>query len=185
MHTIIGSGRLFLAVVLGAAVTAGPALADGPAPTRAQARYEVKFLKGMIDHHAMAVMTAMLCEDRAVHPELVALCGQIAATQAAEIELMQGWLEDWYGVEYEPRMTKGMQRQADKLAALDGAEFEIAFMTMMIRHHQAAVREGLRCVDRAYHEALVELCEDIIETQAAEIELMSGWLCDWYDICDD
>lgn len=51
---------------------------------------------------------------------------------------------------------------------------------MMIRHHRAAVREGERCIDRAYHEDLVELCEDIVEAQTAEIALMRGWLSEWY-----
>ena len=182
MRTPITSGPFLLAMTL-VVSPAGTVAADGPAPTRAQARFEVEFMKDMIDHHAMAVMTAILCEDRAVHPELLALCEQIVATQTAEIEEMQGWLEDWYGVEYEPRMTKGMQRQVDKLAELDGAEFEITFMQTMIRHHRTAVREGLKCVDKAYHEDLVELCEDIVEAQTAEIALMREWLCDWYDIC--
>ena len=140
-------------------------------------------MQDMIDHHAMAVMMAMLCEDRAVHPELLALCEQIVVAQSAEIQEMQGWLEDWYGVEYEPEMTKGMQRQMAKLAELEGAEFEIAFMEMMIRHHQTAVREGTRCVDRAYHQDLIELCEGIVATQTAEIALMRDWVCDWYDVC--
>lgn len=182
MNKIIQAGRQLVAVAfaVGLCAVTAPARADGPAPTRQQARFEADFLKGMIDHHAMAVETAMLCEDRAVHDDLIDLCDQIIATQTAEIELMQGWLEDWYGIEYEPRMTRQMERQIEKMAGLDGAEFEVAFLEMMIRHHRMAVREGVRCIDRAYHEDLVELCEDIVETQTAEIELMRDWLSEWY-----
>lgn len=183
MNNIRQAGRRLVAVAFAVglcAATAPAARADGPAPTKQQARFEADFLKGMIDHHAMAVEMAMLCEDRAVHDDLIDLCDRIIADQTAEIETMQGWLEDWYGIEYEPRMTRQMERQIEKMAGLDGAEFEVAFLEMMIRHHRAAIREGERCIDRAYHEDLVEMCEDIVEAQTAEIALMRGWLSEWY-----
>ena len=166
------------------ALLVGPvANADTPAPRPNQAQYEVRFLTGMIDHHAMAVMTGMMCEERAFHEELRDLCHELVAAQSAEIELMQGWLQDWYGVTHEPEMKPGDENRMAKLAKMSGAEFEIEFMTMMIRHHERAIREGLHCMDRAYHPDLIELCENIIATQAEEIALMEQWLCEWYEIC--
>lgn len=61
--------------------------AESPAPSPAQANYEVRFLTRMIDHHSMAVMMSMLCEERAVHAELLALWSDIKAAQAEEIAL--------------------------------------------------------------------------------------------------
>lgn len=175
---------LALAVsVLGLA--ADPVRADGPAPHPRTARFEIKFMKGMIDHHMMAVMMAELCEDRAVHEELLTLCGNIIETQTAEIEQMQSWLHDWYGIDYEPRMTGKMRKQVERLAGLSGEEFEIQFMMMMIEHHAEAIEEAQDCAERASHEQLVELCENIIEAQSEEIALMQAWLCDWYDICEN
>jgi uncharacterized protein (DUF305 family) len=66
---------------------------------------------------------------------------------------------------------------------LNGAEFEIAFMEMMIKHHEKAIREGQHCGDTAYHAELRELCENIIRTQSAEITQMQTWLCQWYGEC--
>jgi uncharacterized protein (DUF305 family) len=159
------------------------ARADEPAPRQSEAKFEVKFMQNMIDHHMMAVMTAELCEDRAVHEELLALCDQIMLTQSAEIAEMQTWLEDWYGITYEPEMTRQMERQLDELAELDGEEFEIAFMEMMIKHHSQAIKEGRKCTRKAYHEELITLCENIIAAQQEEIVLMQTWLCEWYDRC--
>jgi uncharacterized protein (DUF305 family) len=68
----------------------------------------------------------------------------------------------------------------DRLAELSGEEFEIAFLRMMIRHHAGAVREGFRCVRRAHHEELIELCHSIVATQTEEIALMESWLRQWY-----
>jgi uncharacterized protein (DUF305 family) len=164
-------------------LSATRALADGPAPDPSTARFEVRFMEDMIDHHFMAVQMAQLCEPRAVHEELRELCRQIEATQAQEIEEMQLWLQDWYGISYEPHMTNGDMQQMERLASLSGAEFEMEFMKRMIRHHWQAIVEASQCVDRAFHEELHNLCENIILTQSAEIQQMRAWLCEWYDLC--
>lgn len=156
---------------------------SGPAPDRSTARYEVDFMTGMIDHHAMAVEMAEMCVEKAIHEELRTLCQDIIATQTQEIQQMQSWLQQWYGITYSPEMKPGDMRMMEKLAALSGAEFEIEFMQMMIKHHVKAIREASKCVDRVFHEDLHDLCENIIVTQAAEIEQMRTWLCEWYGIC--
>lgn len=157
--------------------------AGAPAPSKKQARYEVDFLTTMIDHHSMAVMMAEMCIDRAVHPELEQLCGQIKTAQMEEIAMMQSWLHDWYGISYRPQMKRGEQKKMDRLGRLSGAAFEIQFMQMMIKHHEKAVAEGMQCLDRAYHPELIEMCENIVQTQTEEIVQMENWLCEWYDIC--
>lgn len=159
----------------------GPASA--PAPSPAAAHYEIDFMTDMIDHHHMAIMMSEMCLEKAVHEELRALCEQIIAAQQAEIALMQGWLQGWYGISYAPQMKPGDERMMEKLAALSPEEFEIAFMEMMIKHHAKAVKEGEHCLERAYHEELRQLCENIIATQTEEIALMQAWLCAWYGIC--
>jgi len=137
----------------------------------------------MIDHHHMAVMMAEMCLGKAIHPELRSLCESIRTAQMAEIEEMQAWLQDWYGITYEPVMKPGDEQMMERLASLSGAEFEIAFMEMMIKHHEKAIKEGRHCLDKASHIELRELCESIITTQSAEIEQMQTWLCQWYGEC--
>lgn len=176
--------KRILPAVIAATLMSTAVHASAPAPTRDQQRFEVRFMTEMIDHHAMAVMMADLCLERAVHPELIQLCHQIRETQLEEIATMQTWLEDWYGVEHQPEMTAGMQRQMQKLAALSGPEFEIEFMKTMIRHHWTAVIRAQQCQEKAYHLELIQLCENIESAQLAEIELMGEWLCAWYGICE-
>ena len=154
-------------------------LADGPAPDEAAANFEIKFMEDMIDHHMMAIMMAEVCLEKAIHEELVSTCENIIATQSQEMMMMQTWLQDWYGVSYEPEMNPGAMRQMEKLAE----EFEIAFMEEMIKHHRGAIKEGEKCLDKAYHPELLNLCQNIIATQSQEIEMMQTWLCEWYGIC--
>ena len=181
--TLTRLAAFLLVALVGAGLTIAPAAADEPAPDQSTARYEADFLIGMIDHHAMAVEMAEICLDKAIHPELKAMCESIKTSQSQQIEQMQTWLQDWYGVSHEPEMTAGDMRKMDKLAALDGAEFEIEFMESMIRHHRKAITEGEQCLRRAYHPELLELCENIIEAQSAEIAQMEEWLCQWYARC--
>jgi uncharacterized protein (DUF305 family) len=159
------------------------AQAESPAPKKAQAKFEIKWMTGMIDHHHMAVMMGELCVDRAVHPELVAMCEEMVSAQMAEIEQMQGWLLDWYGVVYEPQMKPRDERMIARMADMEGEEFEMAFMEMMIRHHSQAIREGRVALRRTYHPELRDLAANIIETQSVEIVIMREWLCDWYGRC--
>jgi uncharacterized protein (DUF305 family) len=63
-------------------------------------------------------------------------------------------------------------------------EFEMHFMVMMIMHHNMAIEVSQMCLDMAYHPELINLCENIIVTQSAEIEQMEIWLCERYDHCD-
>ncbi len=158
---------------------------SGPAPDKATAKYEIDFMQDMIDHHAMAVPMANMCVEKAIHVELRTLCQEIIAAQSAEIQQMQTWLMEWYGISYSPEMKPGDMRMMEKMAELSGAEFEIEFMEMMIKHHLKAIRKASKCVDRVFHDQLREMCENIIVTQAAEIEQMRTWLCDWYGICKD
>jgi len=167
----------------GIAFASEPIYADEPAPDKARAKYEIDFMKNMIDHHAMAIEMAEICLDRAVHEELRSLCQNIIAAQSEEIQQMQSWLSSWYGISYSPQMKPGDMRMLERLASLSGAEFEIEFMEMMIKHHTKAIREASTCIDRVFHEELYELCENIIVTQAAEIQQMRTWLCEWYGEC--
>lgn len=158
-------------------------IASSPADDRSTANFEVRFLTGMIDHHQMAVEMARICVQNAVHQELRAMCEDIIAAQLSEIEQMQTWLQQWYGISHEPVMNPGDQRMMERLASLNGAEFEIAFMEMMVKHHEKAIKEARHCLDKAGHAELRTLCQNIIATQSAEISQMQTWLCEWYGQC--
>ena len=101
------------------ALTAGAALADGPAEGR-NGRAELRFLEGMIDHHQMALDMAEDCLTHAGTDEVVSLCTGIIAAQAAEIAQMQQWLRDWYNVDYTPvSMLASFAEAGEAMAGMD------------------------------------------------------------------
>lgn len=176
----------WLAVLASMAFVAAspPAGAAGPAPDTATARYEVRFMQDMIEHHTMAVHMGHMCMAKAVHQELREMCREIIDTQQQEIGTLQQWLAAWYGVQSgEPEMNPGHHHRMHKLSMLSNAEFEIEFMQQMIRHHKGAVVKSSQCLARAYHDELQDMCSEIISAQLAEIEQMQEWLCTWYGLC--
>jgi uncharacterized protein (DUF305 family) len=81
--------------------------ADAPVEGRA-GRAEVRFLEGMIDHHQMALDMANDCLTKATTESVTALCQNIIDAQSAEIAQMQGWLLDWYNINYRPMSMNDM-----------------------------------------------------------------------------
>ena len=162
---------------------AAPVAADGPAPDERSARYEVHFMTNMIDHHHMAVMMSAVHSGDRHRARAAGDVETMLADQQEEISLMQSWLQDWYGISHPPMMMPGHGEMMAELAALDGDEFERAFLLSMPGHHLDAVREGERCQRMATHQELLDLCSAIKTSQLREVEVTRSWLCDWHDIC--
>ena len=175
---------IMLALVAMPVASSAPAVADGPAQNDRSARYEVHFMTNMIDHHHMVVMMSAVCvQETDIDPQLRAMCETMLADQRREIELMQAWLQDWYGISHPPMMMPGHGEMMAELVALDGEEFELAFLMSMPGHHLDVVRADERCQRMAAHQELRDLCGAIKASQLREIEVMRSWLCDWHDVC--
>lgn len=163
---------LFLSVALAVAalvLAANPAAASTPAPGKTTARYEVAYMKFVIDHHAQGIKMGKLCVKKAKSKDLRDLCANIVATQRQESKQLQGWLSDWYGVDYEPQMKPGDARMLKRLASLRGYEFDAAMSKAFIRHHKQIITKSQVAMARVYHEPLRELATDIVRVQSAEI----------------
>src|SRR2546428_12162989 len=83
-----------LAVVAGAAYA--PAAAQAPAQIagRDYTAADVRFMSGMIYHHAQAVLIAGWAPSHDAGPSLRTLCDRIVASQKDEIALLSRWLAD-------------------------------------------------------------------------------------------
>ena len=179
-------GSAVFVFVIGVFTLAMPSLsqARGPAPNRFDQRFEINFMKGgMIDHHQMAVEMSAACLTKQIRPQLKALCAAINRSQKDEIETMQNWLLDWYGIQYAPILSSADQQMLATVSALDGDQFSMMFMENMIIHHWGAVINAGPAVDRAWHDDLDHLAQKIIKSQTTEIKLMQHWLCEWHHVC--
>lgn len=180
----VARGLFQMAAFVCAIFLAGGAEASSPAPHASTARFEMEFMETMIDHHTLAAKMASLCEGRATHAELVNMCSEMKSMQLEEVAKLQTGLKAWYGTTHEPQIFDHEKQDLEMMAAMNGAEFEKAFLKMMIPHHMVAIQESSVCLVRVYHGQLLNLCQNIVKAQAEEITTMRNWLCKWYEICD-
>ncbi|MDF9718057.1 DUF305 domain-containing protein [Nocardioides sp. ChNu-153] len=147
---------------------------------------DVTFAQQMIPHHEQATEMAALAEGRTQNAEVLALAQQIADAQGPEIETMQGFLEDWgaeevdhEGMDHEgmPGMD-GMMSEEDMASLEDssGSEFDEAFLTMMIEHHEGAIEMAETEQEDGENPEAVALAGQIVEDQTAEIATMQELL---------
>lgn len=73
--------------------------------------------------------------------------------------------------------TEGM----NALRKLNGQEFDIAFMSQMIAHHQGAIDMAEQTLKVAQHSETKQEAQKVIDAQTKEIAQMEGWLKDWYN----
>ena len=75
-----------------------------------------------------------------------------------------------------------MSQMSEDLAAKTGDDFDAAFITAMIEHHEGAIDMAKLAETRAEHDEIKGLSQDIISAQEGEISEMKQWREQWgYD----
>jgi len=77
-------------------------------------------------------------------------------------------------------MGMSINEMTGSLIGVRGEEFEKAFIETMIAHHQGAIDMAKLIPSRTDKPELNKLGEDIISAQSKEIEMMEGWMEDWF-----
>ncbi|MFB2920682.1 DUF305 domain-containing protein [Aerosakkonema funiforme] len=151
------------------------------------------FIEMMIPHHQSANEMAEMALQHAENPEVKELAQKIIDEQSREIEQMQTWYRQWYGINVsttnrttsmqgmsQPMMMSMQQQEQmeqEMMAALENAEnFDQEFLRQMTRHHQMATMMAGMVVDSAEHSETRELAQSIIESQSQEIAQMQQLL---------
>jgi uncharacterized protein (DUF305 family) len=150
---------------------------------------DVKFMQGMIGHHAQAVEMVALVPSRTASEDMKKLALRIDVSQQDEIKMMQGWLQsrgqalpDPHAHHLHPEaMMPGMLSPAEmeRLAAAKGAEFDRLFLEGMIKHHGGAitmVEELFKEPGAAQDSAIFAFASDVDADQRMEIDRMGGML---------
>lgn len=68
------------------------------------------------------------------------------------------------------------------LQPLKGAEFEQSFLQQMIQHHRSALDMAKMVKDHTKRAELQQFAEKMMAAQQQEIDKMTGWLKEWYQI---
>jgi uncharacterized protein (DUF305 family) len=172
---------------------------DAPRYTAA----DVRFMQGMIGHHAQALAMSALIPDRTTRKDIRLLGQRIEVSQKDEIAMMRQWLEDrrqkatgnpqhdqpaaagkpmnMPGMAMSDTLMPGMltTEQLAELAKTNGDEFDKLFLRDMIRHHEGAlamVASLLGTTGSAQEAEVFRFASEVDADQRAEIARMSALL---------
>jgi uncharacterized protein (DUF305 family) len=204
--------RLLAVLLLAAAAAAcrtasggGPAIVQPGAPGEAskvvgaeQARdlskvqftpADVKFMQGMIHHHAQAIDMVKLLETRTQSDDMKRFALRIQLSQDDEIKMMRRWLEvrgqdvpgehahHMPGAPMMPGMLSA--EEMARLGAARGPEFDRLFLGGMIKHHAGAitmVQELFNTPGAGQDSEIYAFASDVDADQRMEIERMGAML---------
>ena len=143
------------------------------------------FIEQMIPHHESAIAMAKVALEKSKHEEVKTLAGNIISSQTAEINTMKEWYKDWYGTEV-PVVSEGdmwgggmMHAEASAEDLSTAADFDKAFLTEMIEHHQMAVLMANMLENSTTRPEMKKLANDIVAEQNKEINDMQTWQEEW------
>src|SRR5262245_30384943 len=159
------------------------ARATGPSKV-AYTAGDLKFMQGMIGHHAQAIEMVALLKERTSWDDMRRLGLRIEVSQEDEIKMMQTWLTmrgqtlpDPHAHHTGGPLMPGMltMEEMARLGAAKGAEFDRLFLEGMIKHHQGAltmVKDLFSSPGAAQDGEVFAFASDVDTDQRAAIDRM-------------
>jgi uncharacterized protein (DUF305 family) len=112
---------------------------------------DVEFMRGMIHHHAQAILMTGWAPSRTQSTDVRLMARRMAISQQSEIELSQTWLQQrgfdamehmqHDGSDTDVERMPGMltDAQLERLKAASGRRFDRLFLRYMTQHHRGAL----------------------------------------------
>ncbi len=149
---------------------------------------DVRFMQGMIAHHAQALEMVALATTHSRSDALRRLALRIEVSQADEMQMMRQWLgrrgealPDAHAHHGAHGRMPGMltTQQMAQLAAARGPAFDRLFLEGMIQHHQGAltmVADLFKSAGGGQEPEMFDFASEVESDQAMEIARMSAML---------
>lgn len=193
-----------------ASPTHQPSSASAQTGAERHMNHDRHFAVMMVPHHQGATDMAELALQKSERPEIRDLAEKIIEAQTEEIQQLEaaaqrlaaentpghhhghghGHGHGGHGQSMNADMQGAMMGEMDgmdgmsleELAKLSGDDFDKAFLEEMIAHHQVALEMAEMELQMGTDPELRAMAEKMIEDQQAEIELMQGWLDEWFAV---
>lgn len=138
----------------------------------------------MLPHHHLGMVLNDLAAQHSSDVRLRRLVFEMTGYHSSEVELLGSWADE-HDVEAASEFRGRIPD--DELASLRasrGAEFDLKWLDLMIRHHRGALEIAAAQTESGAAEELRELAESVLKIQGAEVvsmqELMTS-LCEATD----
>jgi uncharacterized protein (DUF305 family) len=144
---------------------------------------DVRFAQGGLGHHAQAVELAEIALDpkAAAQPEILEL-GKAITSPSREFDAVEGLLTKWEKpLELSKEEMAKMDGMAtvetvDKLATLSGSDFNTAFLTTLVRHHEGAIKMAEKVIAEGADPELKPIAKKLLAMRTSELVLIKSLL---------
>jgi uncharacterized protein (DUF305 family) len=150
------------------------------ATTSSSVPFDRAFIDAMVPHHRSAIEMANVAQQSGLSsPELNGIALNIVESQQHQIDQMLVWRKKWYGSKKldpnageELGMSMADMGMDQNMQDLHGGSIDGAFASMMIDHHEGAIKMAEMALDRAQHPEIKRLGREIIAAQEREVKIM-------------
>jgi uncharacterized protein (DUF305 family) len=192
------TARAAIVLALGGVAGAVLALLLVRSATPAHESAEAGFARDMATHHAQAVEMSFVIRDKSSDASLRTLAYDIIVTQGTQRGMFMGWLQAWglpqtgtgrrmawmqghahaAGTEGGTPLMPGMASDVElrRLREVQGADAEVLFLQLMIRHHEGGVVMANAVEGLSNRADVLGMANSIQESQQAEIAAMTEML---------
>lgn len=156
-----------------------------PPPPVPKPPYDLQFLDSMSMHHKHGIEMASRGSEKADSDALRTVAGSMRVHLTEEIEQMQALRERWYRGAADARNMNlpgaAFMRSMDAslMTEQSGQAFDVAFVDMMVPHHQGAIAMAEDAMVKAQHAEVRALARAIAEREQREIETLLRWKRRW------
>lgn len=179
--------KLLLTVVLTGSLLALSGCGGGDEPEAAQTAangvpFDQAFIDAMVPHHREAIAMAKEAQEGGLQTEeLQTVSMEIIAAQEREIAQMLDWREEWFGSREIGTGGAAALGLSDEEAGMEmhesgsiatSGDVDQAFAQGMLPHHEGAIAMAKLAQDKASHEELRSLADEIVAAQESEIEIL-------------
>jgi uncharacterized protein (DUF305 family) len=157
------------------------------APGASEQPYDLQYIDSMMHHHDGAIQMAEMVLRRSEREELRKFAQKIIEDQKRENARMKARRDQWYPGKASAmnmelpgmKMSEMSPDDTKMMEAMQGKDFDVHFIDMMIPHHEGAVKMSRELLAKGEHAELKSLAEQIITAQEAEIKQMQAWKAEW------
>ena len=151
---------------------------------------DVLFVRDMLHHHSQAIEMTGFVVDRSDDEDVRLLAERMDISQTDEMAVLEKWLQDRGEPVRDPGASHahsadsmpGLLTDAEmaQLEAAEGEEFDILFLTFMIKHHQGAIQmvQELYAADGGQEPEIDTFARHVEADQGIEITRMQRMLAE-------
>ena len=166
-----------------------------PGTPAAKADFDQTYIDMMLPHHASVIALAQVALPVLHDPQLRAIATDIISSQSSERQALRQFRSSWYGSPDPAPMDQVMAAMAvtmpdayhlmmqdmdlmDSQAIVQrfcgSADLDVAFIDLVIPHHQSAILASQAAVTRATHPQLRAFADTVITAQRAQVDQMAA-----------